>query len=94
MIRLEIKPNESIDKALRRFKKLCDREGLNRDIRKHMYYEKPSEQRKRREREQEKERAKQARLALKRKIRSKKARQRASKMARAAMPNPPEIREG
>jgi small subunit ribosomal protein S21 len=66
-IRLEIRPNEPVDRALKRFKKICDREGLNRDIRRNAYYEKDSEKKKRKKRELEKEIAKQARLALKRK---------------------------
>lgn len=66
-IRLEIRPGESMERALKRFKKLCDREGLNRDIRRNMHYEKASERKKRKNREREKEIAKQARLALKRK---------------------------
>ena len=65
MIRLEIRPNEGIDKALKRFKKICDREGLTRDIRKTSYYEKPSERRKRKNREREKEIAKADRQQVK-----------------------------
>jgi small subunit ribosomal protein S21 len=61
-IRLEIRPNEPIDKALKRFKKICDREGLTRDIRRNAFYEKESEKKKRQKREREKEVAKQARL--------------------------------
>ena len=79
MIRLEIKTNEYIDKALKRFKKMCDREGVTRDVRKNSYYEKPSEKKKRRKREQEKERAKTIRLELKRKMKNRKARQKAAK---------------
>ncbi len=62
-IRLEIRPNEPIDKALKRFKKICDREGLNRELRRTAFYEKASECKKRKKREREKEIAKQARLA-------------------------------
>lgn len=82
MIRLEVKNNEPIDKALRRFKKLCDREGLNRDMRKGAYYEKPSERNKRKSREQEKERAKAERVLEKKKQKTRKARQRAMKSSR------------
>ncbi len=70
-IRLEIRPNEPVDRALKRFKKICDREGLNRDIRRNAYYEKDSEKKKRKKRELEKEIAKQARLASKRKTKTK-----------------------
>ena len=89
MIRLELKPNEPIDKALRRFKKICDREGLTRDMRKHSYYEKPSERKKRRERERHKERSKAVRLAEKKKLKQRKARQKAMKMARGRPTRPP-----
>ena len=61
-IRLEIRPNEPIDKALKRFKKICDREGLTRDMRRNAFYEKESEKKKRKKREREKEVAKQARI--------------------------------
>ncbi|MCL1910317.1 MAG: 30S ribosomal protein S21 [Kiritimatiellaeota bacterium] len=74
MIRLELKPNEGVDKAMRRFKKICDREGLTRDMRKHSYYEKPSERNKRKNREAEKERAKAIRVAEKKKTKARKAR--------------------
>jgi small subunit ribosomal protein S21 len=73
-IRLEIRPNEPIDKALKRFKKMCDREGLNRDIRRNAYYEKDSEKKKRKKREHEKDLAKQARLAARAKAKRKKRR--------------------
>ena len=32
---------------LKRFKKLCEKEGLNKEIKRHSYYEKPSERRRR-----------------------------------------------
>lgn len=32
---------------LRRFKKLCEKEGLTKDVKKNAYYEKPSERRRR-----------------------------------------------
>ncbi|MFW5857729.1 MAG: 30S ribosomal protein S21 [Planctomycetota bacterium] len=73
-IRLEMRPNEPIDKALKRFKKMCDREGLNRDIRRNAYYEKDSEKNKRKNREREKELAKQVRLAARAKAKRKKRR--------------------
>jgi small subunit ribosomal protein S21 len=62
---MEIRNNEPLDKALKRFKKMCDREGLNRDVRRMAYYEKTSEQKKRKKREREKEVARQARQRAK-----------------------------
>lgn len=82
LIRLELKTGESVDKALRRFKKICDREGLTRDMRKHSTFEKPSERNKRKKREMEKERAKTIRVAEKKKQKARKARVRAVKKAR------------
>ena len=35
---------------IRRFSKICEKEGLNRDIKRNSYYEKPSERRRRKER--------------------------------------------
>jgi small subunit ribosomal protein S21 len=48
MIRVEVRNGEPLEKTLRRFKKRCEKEGLTKDIKKCMYYDKPSE-RKRRE---------------------------------------------
>ncbi len=86
LIRLELKPNEGLDKALRRFKKICDREGLTRDMRKHSYYEKPSEKNKRKDREREKERAKAIRVAEKKKNKARKARAKTLKKLAANAP--------
>ena len=35
---------------LKRFKRLCQREGLTREIKRHSYYEKPSERKRRQSR--------------------------------------------
>jgi small subunit ribosomal protein S21 len=48
MIRVEARSGEPLEKTLRRFKKRCEKEGLTKDIKKSMFYDKPSE-RKRRE---------------------------------------------
>ena len=50
MIKVKPKANETVQQMLKRFKKMCEKEGLNRDIRRTAYYEKPSEKRRRRER--------------------------------------------
>lgn len=49
---LKVKPrgNESVQQLLRRFKRLCQREGLTREIKRTSYYEKPSERRRRKSR--------------------------------------------
>lgn len=46
-IRLKSRGGESIDQMLRRFKKLCEKEGLTKEVKKRQYYEKPSERRRR-----------------------------------------------
>jgi len=47
MIRVKVRGNESVEQLTRRFKKLCEKEGLQRDIKRNSYYEKPSERRRR-----------------------------------------------
>jgi small subunit ribosomal protein S21 len=47
MTEVRIKENESFDRALRRFKKRCEKAGILSDLRKHRHFEKPSERRKR-----------------------------------------------
>jgi len=46
MIIVEIKDGESIDRALRRFKKKFERLGILKTVRRRMYYTPPSMQRK------------------------------------------------
>jgi small subunit ribosomal protein S21 len=48
MIKVKARGNESIDQMLRRFKKMCEKEGLTKQIKRNSYYEKPSERRRRR----------------------------------------------
>jgi small subunit ribosomal protein S21 len=50
MIKVKARGNESIDQMLKRFKKMCEKEGLTKDIKRNSYYEKPSERRRRRQR--------------------------------------------
>ena len=50
MIRVKVRSNESVEQMVRRFKKLCEKEGLTRDIKRNSYYEKPSERRRRKTR--------------------------------------------
>ena len=50
MIRVKVRSNESVEQMVRRFKKLCEKEGLTRDIKRNSYYEKPSERRRRQQR--------------------------------------------
>ena len=44
---VRVKEGESFERALRRFKKRCEKAGILSDLRKHQHFEKPSERRKR-----------------------------------------------
>jgi len=46
-IRIKARGGETAEQMLRRFKKLCEKEGLTKDIKKRQYHEKPSERRRR-----------------------------------------------
>ncbi|MEM7509845.1 MAG: 30S ribosomal protein S21 [Bacteroidota bacterium] len=46
MIIVKVKEGESIDKALRRYKKKFERTGVLKNVRSRMFYKKPSEERK------------------------------------------------
>jgi len=46
MAEIKIKDNESLDSALRRFKKSCAKSGVLGEVRKREHYEKPSVKRK------------------------------------------------
>ncbi len=46
MPEIKVGKNEPFDKALRRFKRECQRSGILRDYRKHEHYESPSVKRK------------------------------------------------
>jgi len=48
MIKIKAKGNESVQQMMKRFKKMCEKEGLTKDIKRNSYYEKPSERRRRR----------------------------------------------
>lgn len=53
-VRVIVKNGEPLEKSLRRLRKLCNNEGLTRDIKRSSVYEKPSERRRRKERERQK----------------------------------------
>ena len=44
---VKVRDNESFEHALRRFKKLCEREGRLSEYKRHQHFEKPSDRRKR-----------------------------------------------
>ena len=46
MSEIRVKDNESLDSALRRFKRQCSKSGVLQEVRKREHYEKPSVKRK------------------------------------------------
>jgi len=63
MVRLVVRDRESIQEAVRRFRKLVERSGIKKEMRRREHYEKPSET-KRRARLRSERRACRARLAV------------------------------
>lgn len=47
MTKVRVKPEESFEKALRRFKKKCNKEGIMQRLKEIRHFEKPSEKRRR-----------------------------------------------
>lgn len=46
-IRIKARPGEGAEQMMRRFKKLCEKEGLTKEMKKRAHYEKPSERKQR-----------------------------------------------
>ena len=46
-VQVRLKKGEPVEKALRRLKKIMDKEGMMKQLRANRYYEKPSESRRR-----------------------------------------------
>ena len=47
MIQVKVKRGETVEKALKRLKKIMDKEGMMKQLRANRYFEKPSEKRRR-----------------------------------------------
>jgi len=47
LTKVRVKPEETFEKALRRFKKKCNKEGIMQRLKEIKHYEKPSEKRRR-----------------------------------------------
>lgn len=43
MIQIKLKRGEAVERALKRLKKVMDKEGIMKELRANRYYEKPSE---------------------------------------------------
>jgi small subunit ribosomal protein S21 len=50
MIKVKSRAGESVQQMVKRFKKMCEKEGLIRDIKRNSYSEKPSERNRRKRR--------------------------------------------
>jgi small subunit ribosomal protein S21 len=50
MIKVKARVGESVQQMVRRFKKMCEKEGIIRDLKRISYFEKPSEKKRRRQR--------------------------------------------
>ena len=50
MIKVKSRMGESVQQMVKRFKKMCEKEGVIRDMKRMSYYEKPSEKKRRRNR--------------------------------------------
>jgi len=50
LVKVRPRGNESVQQMLKRFKRLCQREGIIRDMKRHSYYEKPSDRKRRQSR--------------------------------------------
>ncbi|WP_029551786.1 30S ribosomal protein S21 [Thermocrinis jamiesonii] len=51
MVLVVVEENEPFEKALKKFKRIVEKEGILTEVRRRQFYEKPSEKRKRRERQ-------------------------------------------
>ena len=49
MAQVQVRDNESIDSALKRFKKELEQAGVLREVREHQHYEKPSDKKRKAE---------------------------------------------
>lgn len=61
MIKVKSRGGESAEQLLRRFKKMCEKEGLVRQMKRHAFYEKPSVIMNRKRRQAQKRRSQAAR---------------------------------
>ena len=58
MAKVRVRKNEPVEKAIRRFKRLVDNEGILRKVKESRYYEKPSVKKKKKRARAEKSRRK------------------------------------
>lgn len=70
VILVTVRENEPFEKALRRFRRKVEREGIRKDIKKNSFYLKPGEKRRLKQRLAEKRRRKASRRAARRAART------------------------
>ncbi|OHB74753.1 MAG: 30S ribosomal protein S21 [Planctomycetes bacterium RBG_16_59_8] len=63
VIKIRARTSESLDQMLKRFKKICEKEGLTREIKRTVFYEKPSDIKRRKERQMIRKMQKEAALS-------------------------------
>jgi len=68
LVIVTVRDNEPFEKALRRFRRKVEREGIRKDIKKNSFYLKPGEKRRLKQRLAEKRRRKAARRAMRKPI--------------------------
>ena len=51
MIKISVREDESLESVLKRFKRICDKEGIKKALKQYSYYEKPSDKKRRKEKE-------------------------------------------
>lgn len=66
LIQVNVRDNEPFEKAMRRFRRKVEREGIRKDIKKNSFYLKPGEKRRLKQRLAEKRRRKAMRRAQRR----------------------------
>ena len=50
-IKITVREDEALEGVLKRFKRICDKEGIKKSLKQYSYYEKPSDRRRRKEKE-------------------------------------------
>ena len=63
MVKLRLRERETVQEAVRRFRKLVEHSGIKKDMRRREFYEKPSERRRRARRRAERK-AKMSRMPI------------------------------
>lgn len=63
MIKVTIRQGEPPERFLQRFKRICSKEGVFKEVKRRRYFEKPSERRRRRAKESVRQAKKEARRA-------------------------------